>query len=80
MDEFPPNTKKSKAVAPEEKPQVEKIISGEVIKRKKPLGTRFKEVFAGNFRSAGSYILESLILPSIRSATDDRNCKRSRPA
>ena len=67
MDEFPPNTKKSKTVKPEEeKVVVEKIIEGVVIRRKKPLGSRFKEVFAGNFKSAGSYILESIIMPSVR--------------
>jgi len=66
MDEFPPETSKSKKVKPEEKPEATKIIEGAVIRRKKPLGARFKEVFAGNFKSAGSYILETLILPGIR--------------
>jgi len=66
MDEFPPKTGKDKKAAPEERPEVEKVISGEAIKRKKSLGSRFKEVFGGNFRSAGGYIMGEIIVPAIR--------------
>jgi hypothetical protein len=66
MDEFPPNTKMSKPAQPDEKPEVTKIVTGEVIKRKKPLGTKFREIFGGNFRSAGGYIMAELVMPTIR--------------
>jgi hypothetical protein len=66
MDEFPPNTKKSKPTTPEEKPEAEKIITGEVVKRKTPLGTRIKRVFGGNVRNAGYVVLAELIVPTIK--------------
>lgn len=55
---------------PEKK--VEKIISGEVVHKKKPLGRRFKEVFfGGEFSNAARYIAADVLLPALRNLVVD---------
>lgn len=66
-EEFPPNSKKAKEVAtPVERPPVEQIITGGVI-RKKPLGRRFKDVFlGGDFKRAAQYVAGDVAIPMVR--------------
>ena len=65
--DFPPNSRKAKEKkVPAEKPPVEQIVSGGII-RKKSLGRRFKDVFfAGDFKRARDYVISDLIIPNIQ--------------
>lgn len=51
----------------EEKPKVEPIVTGEVIRRKKPLGRRFLETFVGgDARGVMGYVVMDVLLPAAR--------------
>lgn len=68
MSEFPGNSKKQqKAAQPQEK-QVVKVISGEAVRRKKPLGTRFKELFitGDDSRNVFEYMMTEHVRPGIK--------------
>jgi hypothetical protein len=75
MDDYPSNShKRAKPVtAPDEAPKkVEKIIEGEVVRRKKPLGKRFAELFiTGDRQSVGQYILLDILLPAAKDTIAD---------
>jgi len=84
MDEFPANSKTSKAPT-EGKPKQkalpkadvkEKVITGEAIQRKKPLGRRFKDVFLGaDIKGASSYIVADVLFPAVRNMVVDATTK-----
>lgn len=64
--EFPANSKKSKEPKPE-KPKTEKIIQGEAIKRRTPLGKKFKEVFfTGDAKRAALGVTSDIVIPRLR--------------
>lgn len=80
MDDFPPNSHSSKEpVAPKavgeekiEKVPIDKVISGKVIRRKKPLGTRLKETFIlGDGQSVMHYIMAEVIVPATKDLIAD---------
>lgn len=74
MDQFPSNsqsTKKTEADPPEEVKKVEKIVSGRVIQRKKPLGRRFLETFFGKENSVWSYVLHDILIPAAKDTFTD---------
>lgn len=66
---FPSNSQK--VVKPQiTKPEknVEKIISGDVVARKKPIGKRISEAFTGDdAQAAGNYVLFEVVLPTFKS-------------
>lgn len=65
------NSHKAKETA-KETPNFEKVIVGEVITRKKPLGTRIKEAFTGDdSRSVGHFILFDVVLPATKQLISD---------
>lgn len=71
MDEFPANSK-----VPKDKPadkKIEKVVSGEVVQRKKPLGKRFTETFIGgsDARSVWEYILMDVLVPAAKDTVAD---------
>lgn len=47
MDEYPSNSSKNKNNRDEESKKIQPIIEGEVVRRKKSMGKRFKELFFG---------------------------------
>lgn len=65
MEEFPPNTKFNKEKEePKPEKNLEKIVSGEVVKRKKPLGRRFKDLFFGkDFKYA---VIGGVMIPAFK--------------
>lgn len=66
MEDFPPNSRRSRTSPPEEK-KVERIIEGRVTRRKKPLGKKFGDVFmAGDTTSVGQYVMLEVVLPAIK--------------
>jgi hypothetical protein len=67
-----PTTKPAKA----EKEKVEKVVVGEVVQRKRSIGSRFKSVFVGGeFKGASQYIVSDVLLPAMRNMVVDATTK-----
>jgi hypothetical protein len=73
MEDYPPNSDHAKEEpATEPAKKVEKVIEGEVIRRKKPLSKKFSEIFiGGDSRSVGSYILYDVFIPAAKDTLAD---------
>lgn len=71
--DFPSNANKDKDPTAK---KVEKVVSGEVVQRKKSVGRRFKDVFlGGEFNSATRYIAAEVLLPALRNMVVDATTK-----
>lgn len=75
MDDYPSNSRIRKPApkAPElEQKKVEKVVEGEVLRRKKPFGKRFSELFiGGNMKMVGEYVLMDVLLPATKDTVAD---------
>lgn len=77
MTEFPSNShvtsEKDIPAAPElEKAKVQKIVSGTVVQRKKPLGKRMRELFIGDDgRGVARYVLLEVMIPAAKDTISD---------
>lgn len=62
------NTRKEREQAEQpEKEPVTKVVTGEVIQKKKSFGQRFKGIFlGGDIKNAGRYLVADVILPAVR--------------
>lgn len=75
VDEFPGNRSKDKEHArhhrePEKK--VERVAQGEVLRRKKPLGRRFRDTFfGGDARGVWEFITGDVLIPSLKDTIAD---------
>lgn len=71
--EFPSNSKTKKSTDAKDEPKkVEKVVTGEVRTRKRPLGRRFADTFAGgDARGAGSYVLFDVMIPAAKDMVAD---------
>jgi hypothetical protein len=75
--EFPPNSQSPRAktadeIMPEIKPEAVRITTNKVVQRKKPLGSRIKEMFVGgDARSVGQYLLQDVFVPAARDMIAD---------
>ena len=64
--EFPPNSETSKRGAPSGK-NIEPVISGSAVRRKRSLRKQFSETFvSGDFRTAVRYVLFDVLLPAAK--------------
>jgi len=69
--EFPPNSARAKMESsepetPEDK-KVEAVVTGEVKRRKKPLGKRFHETFfGGDAKGTAQYVIFSVLIPAAK--------------
>lgn len=72
MENFPGNSHKNKPNPKElppkkEKEAIEKVVTGEVIQKKKGFGSKFREVFLGmELKNATRYIAADVLLPALR--------------
>lgn len=58
------------------KEEVKKVVSVDVVQRKKPLGRRFKDLFfGGEFKGATKYIFGDVLLPALRNMVVDATTK-----
>lgn len=66
--EFPPNSARSKVEAePTEEKKVEAVVTGEVQRRKKPLGKRFQDTFfGGDARGTAVFVIGSVLIPAAK--------------
>lgn len=75
MDNYPSNSNKKRKE--DEKPtpetkKVERVISGDVVRRKKPLGKRFSETFvAGDVGSVWEFVLGDVLIPAAKDMIAD---------
>ena len=66
------NDKRKQAEKKKERPEVKKVVSGEVTERKKGFGSKFKSIFfGGDFKSAASYVAADVLLPALRNMLAD---------
>lgn len=78
MENYPSNShrakeggKSEKAEKPEPK-KVEKVVTGEVTRRKKPLGKRFSETFiGGDSGSVWGYVVFEVVIPKTKDMVSD---------
>ncbi len=73
MENFPSNAYNPKTVRPEpkadkpaEEPRVTRVVEGQVIRRKKPLGKRFVESFFGDTKGIGAAVVSEILIPAAR--------------
>lgn len=65
--DFPPNNDQAKQKAQREPKKVERVVSADAVRRKKPLGKKFKETFfSGDAKSVVGYVLLTVAVPAIR--------------
>lgn len=77
MENFPSNSHRPVEPRPEAKdekqePRVERIVAGNVRRRKKPLGRRFMETFiGGDAKGVLGYVVSEILLPAARDTLAD---------
>lgn len=73
MTEFPGNSNKAKKAATPPEKKVEKVIAGNAVRTKKPLGKRFREFFltGEDSRSVFEYMMTEHIGPGIKDLVFD---------
>lgn len=77
IPEFPSNSQRPgppnlKAAPQQEEPKLESVVTGQVVRRKKPLGRRLKETFfSGDSSSVVGYILHEVLIPEIKKIVVD---------
>lgn len=75
MENYPGNRQSQKPKETEkpstEVKKVEKVISGRVVRRRKPLGKRFVETFFSGSDSVGEYALKEILVPAIKDTLAD---------
>lgn len=72
MNEFPANSHKQKITVNSESKKIEKIVDGEVTRRKKPLGKRMAETFVGgDIKSVGQYVVFDVMIPAAKDMFSD---------
>lgn len=70
--DYPENSHKSKAEKQESDKKIEKVVKGDISRRKKPLGRRFAETFIqGDARSAWGYVALDVLLPAAKDMVAD---------
>lgn len=72
MVDYPGNSRKARDEEREPK-KVEKVISGDAVRRKKSLGKRFVETFVGGDNAGGviNYIIQDVLVPAAKDAISD---------
>lgn len=74
MTEFPSNSRVSKETERKEpEKKLTRVVQGDVVRRKKPLSRRFKEMFFGGIDARGvwGYIAQDILIPATRDAISE---------
>lgn len=74
MDDFPSNARRETRSIPVREPakNIEKVVTGEVVQRKKSLGKRFKETFVGgNAKGVWEYVTLDVMIPAAKNMFAD---------
>ena len=77
MVDYTGNSKKDKGAVPgPAEKNLEKVVTGEVLERKKGLGLKIKEAFiAADYKSTGNYIFWNVMLPAAKNMLWDMGSK-----
>lgn len=68
-EDYPNNSIVNRVKPPEDKEPLQKVTTGSVSVQKDTLGQKFKKLFMpGDFKSAGKYALNNVVMPSIKMA------------
>lgn len=71
MDQFPSNSRRPPRTNDEPK-KIERVITGEVIRRKTPLGRRMSQnLFGGDVQSIWGYVVGDVLIPAFRDMVYD---------
>lgn len=72
MDQFPGNSKRSERVREEPPKKVERVVQGEVVRRKTPLGRRMTQnLIGGDAQSVWGYMFGEVLIPAARDMIAD---------
>lgn len=75
MDEFPGNSLKATKPSPaksEQPKKIEKVVVGEVVRQKKPLGRRMSETFfGGDAQGVVGYVFMDVLVPALKDLVVD---------
>lgn len=68
MEEFPSNSREQKPVPePKEEKVTRKVVTGDVIRRRKPLGSRMREMFLGDdTKGVVQYVVQDVLVPALK--------------
>src|SRR6266508_777028 len=71
--DYPDNSHKSKITEKEPEPKnIESVVTGDVVRRKKPLGKRFTETFVGgDAKSVWGYVFFDVLVPAAKDMASD---------
>lgn len=71
MDQFPSNSKRP-ARARDEPRKVERVVTGDVVRRKTPLGRRVSQnLFGGDVQNVGDHVVGDILIPAARNMMAD---------
>lgn len=76
VEEFPSNSQQRRTPRKEEPKtenrRVDKVVAGQVVRRKTPLGKRIKETFlGGDSKSVFEYVVQDVFIPAVRDMIAD---------
>jgi hypothetical protein len=73
MDNYPSNSRTAKAPEEETEPKkINSVVTGEVTRRKKPLGKRFTETFVGgDISTVANYVVLEVLIPAAKDMMSD---------
>lgn len=77
MEEFPGNSQRKQiprkeAPETEEVRKIDKVVEGQVVRRKRPIGKRIKETFlGGDSKSVFEYVVQDVFIPAVRDMIAD---------
>ena len=77
MEQFPSNSHRpppgstDKTVTPGEEVKLESVVTGKVVRRKKPLGTRIKEMFFSGETGVINHLIKEVLVPALQDAAVD---------
>jgi hypothetical protein len=72
MEDYAGNSRKNREVEPRPKKEVQRVVTGEVIIKKKPIGIKFKELIVeANFGSVGRFLWLDVFVPTVKNLIVD---------
>lgn len=72
MDQFPSNSRRPQNSVPDEPKKIDRIVQGEVVRRKTPLGRRMAQnLIGGDVQSVWGYVFGEVLIPAARDMVAD---------
>lgn len=72
MEDYPTNSRRPKPEASDQPKKITKVVEGDVVRRKKTLGRKFKETFmGGDTKGVWEYIMLDVLVPAAKDMIAD---------